>query len=106
MVSQICHWPKIDPHLLARYNRLPMDSHEVWMWEALAEAAKAAVLGDIPIGAVAVCNGVIIGRGCNRKEADGDPTAHAEIIALRQASQVLGGWRLPNVTLYCTLEPC
>jgi tRNA(adenine34) deaminase len=83
-----------------------MDVHEAWMREALAEAAKAAELGDIPIGAVAVRDGVIIGRGCNRKEADGDPTAHAEIIALRQASQVLGGWRLPGVTLYCTLEPC
>ena len=78
----------------------------MWIREALAEAAKATALGDIPIGAVAVRDGLIIGRGYNRKEADRDPTAHAEIIALRQASQSLGGWRLPGVTLYCTLEPC
>ncbi len=76
------------------------------MQEALAEAAQAAGLGDVPVGAVAVRDGVIVGRGCNRKHHDHDPTAHAEIIAMRQASQTLGGWRLIGVTLYCTLEPC
>lgn len=60
----------------------------------------------MPIGAVAVREGVIIGAGYNRREADQDPTAHAEMIALRQAAQVVGHWRLENVTLYCTLEPC
>src|SRR5687767_3887844 len=83
-----------------------MDAHTVWMREAIAEAGKAAALGDIPIGAVAVRDGAIIGRGYNRREADGDPTAHAEIDALRQAAQVVGEWRLPGVILYCTLEPC
>ena len=82
------------------------DEHVGWMREALAEAAKAAALGDVPIGAVAVRDGVIIGRGYNRKEVDRDPTAHAEILAMQTASQVLGGWRLDRVTLYCTLEPC
>lgn len=76
------------------------------MQEALAEATKAAALGDIPVGAVAVREGVVVGRGHNRKEHDRDPTAHAEIFALREAAQTLGGWRLIGVTLYCTLEPC
>jgi tRNA(adenine34) deaminase len=83
-----------------------VDEHTRWMQEALAEAAQAAALGDVPVGAVAVRDGVVVGRGYNRKHHDHDPTAHAEIIAMRQASQTLGGWRLVGVTLYCTLEPC
>ena len=83
-----------------------MDEHSVWMREALIEADKAAASGDIPVGAVAIRDGVIIGRGHNRKEHDRDPTAHAEIIALREAARTLGGWRLIGVTFYCTLEPC
>jgi tRNA(adenine34) deaminase len=83
-----------------------VDEHITWMREALAEAAKAAALGDIPVGAIAVRDGVIVGRGHNRKEHDRDPTAHAEIFALREAARTLGGWRLIGVTLYCTLEPC
>jgi tRNA(adenine34) deaminase len=81
-------------------------SHDDWMREALAEAEKAAALGDIPVGAVAVRGGVIVGRGHNRKEVDGDPLAHAEILAMQGAARTLGGWRLRGVTLYCTLEPC
>jgi tRNA(adenine34) deaminase len=77
-----------------------------WMREALAEAERALAQGDVPVGAVAVRDGAIVGRGHNRKEADGDPTAHAEMIALREAARALGGWRLVGVTLYCTLEPC
>lgn len=76
------------------------------MREALAEAEQALVHGDVPVGAVAVRDGVIVGRGHNRKEIDADPTAHAEMIALRQATRSVGGWRLVGVTLYCTLEPC
>ncbi len=83
-----------------------MDEHSAWMRLALAEAEKAAALGDVPIGALAVYEGRVIGRGHNRKEHDRDPTAHAEIIALREAAQALGSWRLIGVTLYCTLEPC
>ena len=73
---------------------------------ALAEAEKAARLGEVPIGAVAVLGGDVIGAGFNRKESDQDPTAHAEIIALRNAARSLDNWRLVGVTLYCTVEPC
>ncbi|RMG89238.1 MAG: nucleoside deaminase [Chloroflexi bacterium] len=73
---------------------------------ALEEARAALTHEDVPIGAVAVRNGEIIGRGHNRREIDQDPTAHAEMIAIRQAAQVIGHWRLEGVTLYCTLEPC
>jgi tRNA(adenine34) deaminase len=79
---------------------------EKWMRVALQEAEKARIHEDIPIGAVAVLNGEIIGRGHNHREADNDPTAHAEMIAIRQAAQLIGFWRLEDVTLYCTLEPC
>ncbi len=80
--------------------------HEKFMREAIAEAALAFQKGDVPVGAVAVRDGQIIGRGHNRKEELKDPTAHAEMIALREAAQTLGGWRLIGVTLYCTMEPC
>lgn len=73
---------------------------------ALAEAHQALKTGDVPVGAVAVYQGRVIGTGRNQREADHDPTAHAEIIALRQAAQALNHWRLDDVTLYCTLEPC
>lgn len=73
---------------------------------ALQEAERALVYEDVPVGAIAVHQSEIIGRGHNRREADQDPTAHAEMIALRQAAAVLGCWRLEDVTLYCTLEPC
>ena len=79
---------------------------EYWMRLALVEAEKALENRDVPIGAVAVRNGVVIGSGYNRREADQDPTAHAEMIAIRQAAKVVGYWRLEGVTLYCTLEPC
>lgn len=77
-----------------------------FMQMALDEARKALITGDVPIGAVAVRDSLVIGRGHNRREADGDPTAHAEMIAIRQAAQIVGEWRLDGVTLYCTLEPC
>jgi tRNA(adenine34) deaminase len=77
-----------------------------WMREALAEAEKAPAHGDVPVGAIAVHEGEIVGRGHNRREVDGDPTAHAEMIALREAARAVGSWRLHEVTLYCTLEPC
>ena len=86
------------------YNAAVDDA--AWMREALVEAERALAYGDVPVGAVAVRDGKIVGRAHNRKEADGDPTAHAEMIALREAARALGGWRLVGVTLYCTLEPC
>jgi tRNA(adenine34) deaminase len=79
---------------------------ERWMRLALEEAAKALEHGDVPIGAIAVRNGEVIGAGYNCRERDQDPTAHAEMIALRQAAGAVGHWRLEDVTLYCTLEPC
>jgi len=87
-------------------NCQSVDCHEPWMRQALAQAAYALAAGDVPVGAVAVCDGKVIGSGFNGKEARRDPTAHAEMLALRQAAYALGGWRLPGVTLYCTLEPC
>ena len=77
-----------------------------WMRLALDEARLALKTDDVPIGAVAVYKGEVVGRGHNQREADHDPTAHAEVIAMRQASQALASWRLDDVTLYCTLEPC
>lgn len=79
---------------------------EHWMRIALQEAKLATLHEDVPVGAIAVRDGEIIARAHNRREIDSDPTAHAELLALRQASQVIGHWRLENVTLYCTLEPC
>src|SRR5215207_10107952 len=77
-----------------------------WMHLALEEAAKAPEHGDVPIGAVAVYKGEIVGRGHNRREIDRDPTAHAEMLAIREAAAKLQSWHLDEVTLYCTLEPC
>jgi len=77
-----------------------------WMHEALVEAELALSHDDVPIGAVVVLDNEIIGRGHNRREANADPTAHAEIVALREAADALGSWRLSGVTVYCTLEPC
>ncbi|MDQ0496126.1 MULTISPECIES: tRNA adenosine(34) deaminase TadA [Paenibacillus] len=80
--------------------------HAYWMKEAIQEAYKAEALGEVPIGAVIVKDNEIIGRGYNLRETDADPTAHAEIIAIRQASEHLGAWRLLDCRLYVTLEPC
>lgn len=80
--------------------------HEHFMQEALAQARVAAELGETPVGAVMVRDGVIIARGYNLRELGKDPTAHAEMIAIREASKVIGGWRLLGCTLYVTLEPC
>src|SRR5260370_41826561 len=77
-----------------------------WMRLALEEALRALEHNDVPIGAIAVRNGEIIGKGHNCRERDQDPTAHAEMIAMRQAAGAVGYGRLEGVTLYCTLEPC
>ena len=79
---------------------------ERYMKEALAEAKKAAAAGEVPVGAVIVKDGEIIGRGHNETETAKDPTAHAEMIAIRQAAKNLGGWRLTGCTMYVTTEPC
>jgi len=83
------------------------ESHAALMREALVEAGRAYEVGEVPIGAVVADAGrQIIGRGHNLRETDGDPTAHAEIIAIRHASRWLGDWRLEGCTLYVTVEPC
>jgi tRNA(adenine34) deaminase len=83
-----------------------MKDDAYWMGVALREAQKAGDRGEIPIGAVVVKDGAIIGRGYNLRESRQDPVAHAEIIAIRQAARKLGNWRLTGATLYVTLEPC
>ena len=81
--------------------------HERWMDLALLEAQHTAVSGDVPIGAVVVdSRGDVVGRGHNRREACDDPTAHAEVLALRDAASHTGSWRLEDCTLVVTLEPC
>lgn len=77
-----------------------------WMELALDEARKAATLGEVPVGALVVREREILGRAHNRREIDGDPLAHAELLALRQAAERIEGWRLLGCTLYVTLEPC
>lgn len=84
-----------------------MSGDERWMQSALDEASRAPEHGDVPIGCVIVsAEGVELGRGRNRREVDHDPSAHAEIVALREASRRLGQWRLDGATAYVTLEPC
>jgi tRNA(adenine34) deaminase len=77
-----------------------------WMLRALSLAQEAAAAGEVPVGAVAVAGDRVIGEGCNRPISTHDPTAHAEILALRQAALHQGNYRLPGTTLYVTLEPC
>lgn len=79
---------------------------EIWMQEALAQAEIAASCGEVPVGAVVVRDGEIIGRGYNRRETDASAIAHAEILAIEAACRAVGSWRLHGCTLYVTLEPC
>lgn len=82
-----------------------MDHHDL-MGLAIDEARAALVHDDVPVGAIVVHDGVVIGRGHNRREVDEDPTAHAEVLAIREAAAALGSWRLEDCTLVVTLEPC
>ena len=85
-----------------------MNVDEIYMGKALELAEIAAQQGEVPVGAIVVRNsdGLIIGRGFNRREFGKSPLTHSEIIAIDEASRKLGGWRLIGCTLYCTLEPC
>ncbi|MBQ6359946.1 MAG: tRNA adenosine(34) deaminase TadA [Lachnospiraceae bacterium] len=83
-----------------------MDPDIKYMRAALKEAAKAALIGEVPIGCVIVCDGKIVGRGYNRRNTKHTTLAHAELIAIDKASRKLGDWRLEGCTLYVTLEPC
>jgi tRNA(adenine34) deaminase len=80
--------------------------HERFMDLALEQARRGLAAGEVPIGAVAVAGGAVVGEGFNRPLAAVDPTAHAEIVALRAAASALGNYRLPGATVYVTLEPC
>ncbi|MFO7245643.1 MAG: tRNA adenosine(34) deaminase TadA [Bacillota bacterium] len=80
--------------------------HQRYMAEALVEARFAAGKGEVPVGAVVVAGGAIVGRGHNLRETTNDPTAHAEMLALRAAARHLGTWRLEGAVMYVTLEPC
>jgi tRNA(adenine34) deaminase len=79
---------------------------QTFMEQALEEAQKAYDMGEVPIGAVIVKDGIIIARGHNLRETYKDPTLHAEMVAIREAAEKLGGWRLSGCELYVTLEPC
>jgi tRNA(adenine34) deaminase len=79
---------------------------ELWMEEALRAAQRALEAGEVPVGAVVVCEGKIVGRGWNRNLTGNDPTAHAEIVALREAGTILGNHRLSGCDLFATIEPC
>ena len=83
-----------------------MTTDEKYMKKALAQASKAAALGEVPIGCVIVCDGKVVGRGYNRRNTDKSTLAHAELIAIDKASKKLGDWRLEGCTMYVTLEPC
>ena len=87
-----------DAHFFGR------DEH--FMLLALREAERAGEAGDVPIGAVVVHGGEVVGAAGNERELRADPTAHAEVLALREAAKALGGWRVPDSVLYVTLEPC
>ncbi len=84
----------------------PSQRDRTWMRRALREGAKAAREGEVPVGAVLVRDGEELASGRNRREADNDPSAHAEVVALRAGASQLGSWRLTGCTLYVTLEPC
>jgi tRNA(adenine34) deaminase len=79
---------------------------ELWMEEALRSAQRALEAGEVPVGAVVVCGGRIVGRGWNRNIGDNDPTAHAEMVALREAGKAVGNHRLLECELFVTIEPC
>ncbi len=79
---------------------------ELWMEEALRSAQRALEAGEVPIGAVVVCESRVVGRGWNRNITDFDPTAHAEIVALREAGATVGNHRLADCELFVTIEPC
>ena len=83
-----------------------MHTDEYWMAHALSLAKQAQQQGEVPVGAVIICDYEVLGEGWNQPISNNDPTAHAEIQALRAASQLRGNYRLPDATLYVTLEPC
>ena len=90
----------------AEERREASERDELWMEEALRAAQRALEAGEVPVGAVIVCGGRVVGRGWNRNVSDSDPTAHAEVVALREAGRTLGNHRLGQCELFATIEPC
>lgn len=90
--------------MTASNDKLCLD--ELWMEEALRAAQRALEAGEVPVGAVVVCEGRVVGRGWNRNIGDFDPTAHAEVVALREAGAAVGNHRLADCDLFVTIEPC
>jgi tRNA(adenine34) deaminase len=99
VLSQFAH----SPHVILWHN---VEADLQFMREALAEARSAAAAGEVPIGAVLVHDGKVLARSGNRTIRDCDPTAHAEVVVLREAARALGNYRLAATTLYVTIEPC
>lgn len=91
---------------MANEQRPPLEADELWMEQALRAAQRALEAGEVPVGAVVVCNGQVVGRGWNRNLTDSDPTAHAELVALREAGAKVGNHRLEACELFATIEPC
>ncbi len=85
---------------------IPANGDELWMEEAIRAAQCALRAGEVPVGAIVVCRGEIVGRGWNRNLTNRDPTAHAEVVALREAGKNLGNHRLSDCDLFATIEPC
>ncbi|HKN35472.1 MAG TPA: tRNA adenosine(34) deaminase TadA [Terriglobales bacterium] len=99
----------INWHWQLATDRCPLTTaftDELWMEEALRAARRALEAGEVPVGAVVVCDGRVVGRGSNRNLTDSDPTAHAEIVALREAGATVGNHRLGDCELFATIEPC
>jgi len=90
----------------AEERREISERDELWMEEALRAAQRALEAGEVPVGAVIVCEGRVVSRGWNRNVSDSDPTAHAEVVALREAGRTLGNHRLGQCELFATIEPC
>jgi len=95
-----------DPVTASPHSGLMAADDESAMRLAIAEARIAELAGEVPVGAVVVVEGIVVARGHNERERQTDPTAHAELIAIREAARALGSWRMENATLYVTLEPC
>jgi tRNA(adenine34) deaminase len=87
-------------------DQRPPINDELWMEEALRSAQRALQMGEVPVGAIVVCDEKIVGRGWNQNIASSDPTAHAEVIALREAGAAVGNHRLAECELFATIEPC
>lgn len=97
--------PALSP-LTAPATAIDPEAVEAFMRKAMAAAADAATIGEVPVGAIVVVNNQIVAIAHNERETKSDPTAHAEVVALRRAATALGGWRLCDAELYVTMEPC